>query len=269
MKNFYVTSLYKVNDLHIKTYKLYKYLLELSIESVKKHLKGNYEIIILEKNMTNFKDIFIEQHKFLYQLYKKNYPCNILYCGSDVLFNNDCDIFEKIDGFKLFNYTTVKKYPLQYDNILNTYIEECINICNENNLDIKYISNKNNFLQLEHYFNCDIRYYSSNIDIKLIDILDTLMNIWNDKYLCMPHGDQIIYNLILWSQNCNVENALISKYAFQLVNSCLSHNNKFNNIEIYEAQIIHLHLSIFIKTVLYTDENITILNNILKYIKNE
>lgn len=264
-KNFYITSLYKIDELPNETYNMYALLLDKSIETIKKYLKGDYEIIIIKKNKKKFCDIFYDQFIEIYNIYKKNYPCNILYCGSDVLFHNDCNIFDEFDDFRLFNYTTVIKYPLSYNDKTNNYLKECLKLASKYNLTINYLKN-NQFLYFEHYLNCDIRYFSKNMNNTLFEYGLELINIWKNKYDFFSHGDQFIYNFMLWSQHNNINKVIIPKYGYQFVNTYLEGNDKFNNISIKDAQIIHIHLSIFTKLVLYETNNLVILNKILQYI---
>lgn len=270
MKNFYVTALYKIDQLPEVTYDLYKYLLDKSLKSVKKYLKGDYEIIVLDKKLKTFQEMYLEQYKFIYDLYKSNYPCNILYCGADVIFNNDCNIFNNLDGFRIFNYTCVKQYPLEYNKVYNNYLEDCSKIADNYGYKINNFNNNNKFFQFTDYLNCDIRYFSHNMDDKILDFGLELMKMWRDKYKYPGHGDQFIYNFMLWCQDLTIKEAVIPKYGYQFVNKCLTEgkNDKFNNLKLGDAEIVHVHLSLFIAMIKVRDDNKLVLDNILNAIEN-
>ena len=243
MKNYYVTSLHKLSS-HPKLYPIYEKLLEKSLKSVRKHLKGNYDIVILSKNFDNIQDIFYNHFVEVYNLWKKNYPCNILYCGPDCIFTKDCNFFDenKNKGFAIYNYTILKtmenanRVCLNFiDNMVHKYYR---------NVKSKSIIKKDNKYYLTDYFNCDVRYFPATMDENLLERSFKMFKEWRKDYRKFSHGDQIIYNLMLWGQNINVSDVLDGE-VYQMISRNENQNNKFNGVNIKNAKIVHLHLSLF------------------------
>lgn len=216
MRFLHVTSLYKINSTddsyHSPSYhrrssddifEHYSKMLEISSASARKHIKeNNYERIVLTGEVSHIQEIFRKSLKDLYALWKENYPCNILYTGSDVLFVKDVSFTDKFNKFMMFNYTDPKSgfgFP--------------------------------------HYFNADVKYYPATMDSSLWTIALEMEASW-PSYNEWNY-EQIIWNKMMWSQGEECNYFLNPKYAYQLVSLNIQTSNQFNNYNIDDAAILH------------------------------
>jgi len=220
MKFFHVTGLYKItgksgahsetsdnNDIN-NTFNEYSKVADIGTLTAKEFIKeDNYERIILTGEVNHIQECFRKNLHSLYNLWKTNYPCNILYTGTDVIFLKECKFSDKFDKFMMFNHTEPKS-AFGFDN----------------------------------YFNADVKYYPYLMDEKLWDIALNMEINWpeyNDNDYNWNY-EQIIWNKMLWSQNLSISDCLKPEYAYQLMYYNIEQSNNFNNFDIKNAKIIHL-----------------------------
>jgi len=223
VKNFLITSLYKINkwknewdrkkdgDIY-EIYDKYVYMLELSRRSFISNLSkrnGDYEEIVFEFEVDNILDVFRDHFHRLHDFWKKNKPCNILYCGPDTIAINKVNVFGEYNHFLMFYFTD----PTFYD-------------------DGKY--------KIDKYFNADVRYYPSFIS----DVWEKGLEIAKDWDFEKWDMEQIVWNYMLWSQDIEFKKVNDSSMAFQgffLPN--LEYAEDFNGRKLNKAKIVHLHAS--------------------------
>ena len=219
-KFFHVTGMYNIignSGIHSSSFHNrdnifteYNKLLDLSSLSAKNNIdEENYERIILSGNVNHIQDVFRNNLKSLYKLWKNNYPCNILYTGPDVIFFKNCKFTDKFDKFMMFNYTDPKSG-----------------------------------YGFNDYFNADVKFYPYSMDEKLWDIALDMEQNWpsyedNQVYGYSWNYEQIIWNKMLWDQNISIDYALKPEYAYQFVSENINESDNFNNFNIKDAKIVH------------------------------
>jgi hypothetical protein len=170
-------------------------------------------------NMGNMQNYFREIYYYTRNLWLKEYPVNILFTGSDIIFRDYVNL-ESFSGFQMFNYASLQK-----DFVSRT-----------GNRD-KILSGEEYF---KNYLNCDVRYFSHDMDESLWDV----GNSWADNWVPdIWEYEQDLYNAMLRNQDDKITK-ILPQLAYQApVNKFynLEFLNKWNGIEIKNSQIIHLH----------------------------
>jgi len=207
IKNYLVFQLYKVDGEHYaKThmYEEYRKALDFTIPSFQENLVGLDEVIVLDGKSDNIKDVFRQGVYRIYDLWKSEGPCNIVYAGVDTYCLNKVDLFNQFDKFMMFNYcdpgVRLPKYP--------------------------------------HYFNCDVRYYPHDLPEEVWRVgLDLADNFDYAEWNCI----QEIYNEMLWSQpDIKPEDVYKPNIAYQYFLDGASGAGADNGgVNIEDAKIIH------------------------------
>ena len=223
-KNILVRSLYKIKspmwfadrsdegDL----YSQYMDMHDISLETFKKHLAGDWEFVFFNKEVDNIQQVFKDHFFELYELWKAGH--NILYCGPDNFVTQPIEVFGKYEDFMMFNYTDPKSSiePNHYN------------------------------IQHKHFFNADVRYFPQSMDQEIWNIGLEMAENWD--FDCW-NTEQFILNHMLWQQpNRTLENTLDPTMAYQghqlypmTTHRQLENSNKWNNCEFKDAKIVHLH----------------------------
>ena len=128
------------------------------------------------------------------------------------------EFFGKYNDFRMFNYTDPKSSvePNHYD------------------------------VQHEHFFNADVRYYPSTMSQDIWDMGLEMANNWDFNSW---NTEQFILNKMLWDQEGRtIENTLEPTVAYQGHQLFISdweqrkeYSNQWNNCDLKDAHIIHLH----------------------------
>lgn len=221
MKNFLVTSLYKVKgwrDTEGDVYSVYKQMLKIMYESYAMNLEGEWEFVVFEDEVDDVQDVFIRNFHRLRDLWLNNTPCNILYCGPDTIMIKPTKVFGQYKHFLMFNYGCDGPYGLR------TFYEE----------------NRHN-LRFDHYLNADVRYYPAEMEPRLWEIGYKLFTNF-DRGLW--DTEQLIWNYMVWSQGLAPSEVIKPHMAYQTPLApyvSIELQNEWNNCNIREANIIHLH----------------------------
>jgi hypothetical protein len=146
-KNYIIIPLGKCNgsgrdESFAEQYEIYKEMVSIQIESIKRNIKNVDEILIVSGEYNTTEELFYEVFKTIYELWNKE-KCNILCSAADVLFINDVDIFGEYEDFALFG-------PNAGDRVMN---------------DVP--------ISLD-----SVRYFPSSMEK---DILDLGMNLWDEE----------------------------------------------------------------------------------------
>jgi len=215
-KNILMRSLYKINSTQWfrdradegDLFDLYMQMHEISLRSFEKHLQGDWEFRFYTKEVDNIQQVFQDHFFETYELWRQGH--NILYCGPDNMMMKPTQFFDQYDDFRMFNYT-----------------------------DPKHAFGM-------HFLNADVRYYPA----------DMPENTWSEALVQAENWDfdewnteQIILNKMLWRQEGRtLENTVDPKMAYQghmlYLNNweqTMAHSNAWNNCDINDAHIIHLH----------------------------
>ena len=217
MKNLLVRSLYRIRSPQWfrdrssegDIFDLYMQMHEISLRSFEKNLEGDWEFVFFTKEVDNIQSVFKDHFFEIYDLWKQGN--NILYCGPDNFMAKPTQFFGQYDDFRMFNYTDPKRAF---------------------NMD---------------FFNADVRYYPHNMDPgtweqPLLEAENWNFDEWNTE--------QIILNRMLWSQpGRTLQNTLMPHMAYQGhllyggpgLPQHVAHSNAWNNSDIADAHIIHLH----------------------------
>lgn len=138
MKNYLVQTLTRVRSTNYgwkdrkdegDLYSLYQHIQKLSKASYDKFLQGEWEYVLLEKEVDNVLEVFQNNFKKIYEL-RKSGECNILFCGLDTQMLKPTEVFDQYADFLMFNYTDPRSNSL-----------------------------------FQHNYNCDIRYYPAEMDM--------------------------------------------------------------------------------------------------------
>ena len=198
-------------------YDWYMKMHEISLRSFEKNLQGNWEFIFFNKEVDNIQEVFKDHFFEIYDIWKQG-ECNILYCGPDNMMMKPTEFFGKYDDFRMFNYTDPKSSvePNHYD------------------------------VQHEHFFNADVRYYPSTMSQDIWDMGLEMAENWDFNSW---NTEQFILNKMLWDQEGRtIENTLEPTVAYQGHQLFISdweqrkeYSNQWNNCDLKDAHIIHLH----------------------------
>ena len=211
--NIIVSKFYTVKD-HTKWYgdrthevdleKNYLAMIEVMKDSAKQYVEDLDDIIIHTGTVSDIRTAFEHHYWQVRQLWKEGH--NILYVDADVLFTKPLKIFGVFDEFKMFNYTDPRS--------LNQH---------------PYV--------FEHYYNCGVRYFPSDLSEDIWAIGDAGFTNMDRTYW---DSEQRIYNDMLWSQNSD-ENHFHPELAYQAVSGIPANDNVFNTISMDSAKIVHVH----------------------------
>ncbi len=204
-----------------KTYTLYSSMCEILCESADRFISGDWEFEIIENEVDNYQQIFDTNFNEVYEMWDggKN---NILFLDLDTFIINTIDVCDKLEHFQMFNYTDPKT------------------------LSGKDANNKYG-LQHEHYLNAGVRYYPKTMSQDVWDLgwkyaKDWDYDIWGTE--------QIIFNEMMYSENKDVNNWLEPNMNYQMMNAVpelldnpnyISQLNAWNNTQLNNAKIVHLH----------------------------
>lgn len=184
----------------------------ISRDSARRHLLGNWEEIAFTSPVLDVRLFCIAQWYAIKELWHSE-PCNILWMGSDTMFIQDSEIFGAFDDMRLFNYTEPRR-----------------------------------ILDIDHYFNDDVRYYSATMDPKVWEVGERHLSRWwgDDEYVKWDLG-QMIHNYQFWSQEPDLSDIVIPQLNW-LASSIRSDDptqiaemEKWNRCAIDDAHIIHFH----------------------------
>jgi len=198
-------------------YDWYMKMHDISLKSFEKHLQGDWEFIFFNKEVENIQEVFKDHFFEIYDIWKQG-DTNILYCGPDNIMMKPTEFFGKYDDFMMFNYTDPKSSvePNHYN------------------------------IQHQHFFNADVRYYPSTMSQDIWDMGLEMAENWDFNSW---NTEQFILNKMLWDQtDRNLDNTLDPTIAYQGHALFIEEweqrkafSNDWNNCDIKDAQIIHLH----------------------------
>ena len=224
MKNFLVKSLFEIKDAdwnvkdrsnEIDMYKKYVECHDLSLDSFKRHLKGEWEYIYISGTFETIHRALYETFVKIYEVWSDHGPCNILYTDPDTMAIAPVEIWGRFDKFMMFNYSDPTCFYTK-----NGYNEK-----------------------FEHFFNAGVRYFPASMSQETWQVgLDMLANWDYQDY----NTEQIILNKMLWSQGLKLHEALIPKLAYQgqwLPRDDVWRQDLWNGCVINDSVILHLHSS--------------------------
>jgi hypothetical protein len=217
MKNYFVQTLCKIcahsgnpgEDVPIvgDVYPLYKQLQEISYSSFRHFMQGEWEYVLLEKEVDHVFDVFKNNFQSIYDLRQAG-PCNILFCGLDAQMVKPTEIFGKYDKFMMFNYTDPKN-------------------------NSKFINN----------FNCDVRYYPVEMDqhwwnyslqeSKNLKVWEDEQNIYND----MLWGQGVTLDQVL------KPSMAFQAHMMGSPDDNVAYAEQWNNLRVNDSHIVHWHSS--------------------------
>jgi len=218
VKNYFVQTLCKVKansgnpGEHVPivgdVYDDYKKLQQLSYASFRHFMQGDWEYVLLEKEVDHIFDVFKYNFQRTYDLHQSG-PCNILFAGLDAQMIKPTEIFGKYDKFMMFNYTDPQ-------------------------------SNK----KFINFFNCDVRYYPAELEQTWWDYTLTEsenLKVWEDEqniYNDILWGQKLHLKKVL--------DPKMAYQGHQITNGVeeeIAKANDWNNCHISNAHIVHWHSS--------------------------
>lgn len=220
-KNFLVFKNYNITD-HTKWYNdrtneeglvdNYNAMEKIATSSALKNVEGLNEIKVFRGEATDIREVFKKNFYEIYELWQQGN--NILYADLDVVFTQPTNFFSSDNIFKMYNLTDPVKTSCDHYNV-----------------------------QFDAYFNCGIRYYPKGMSQDVWDLGIEMVENWNSERW---DSEQIIYNAMLWSQDIQPNEMYQPQLAYQcLHNPALLEGNRinkqFNQIDLNEAQAVHVH----------------------------
>jgi hypothetical protein len=192
----------------------YKRMEKIAVKSAQDCVKNLGGIRVFRGEAENIRDVFRKNFYEIYDLWKEGH--NIFYCDLDVVFMHKVNIFDLPDDtFRMFNLTEPSATTDEHYGV-----------------------------DFPHYFNCGIRYYPKNMSQSVWDLGISMVENWNpDRW----DAEQIIYNAMMFSQeHTNAEECYDPRIAYQCLMSPDDpngqlYNRRFNQIDIRQAAIIHVH----------------------------
>ena len=220
-KNFLVFKNYNITD-HTKWYNdrtseidlvdNYKAMEKIATASALKNVERLNEIKVFRGEATDIREVFKKNFYEIYELWQQGN--NILYADLDVIFTQPVDYFASDNIFRMYNLTDPAQTSCDHYNV-----------------------------QFDAYFNCGIRYYPKDMSQEVWDLGIKMVENWNSERW---DSEQIIYNAMLWSQDIQPDDVYDPRVAYQ----CLHDpaivegnriNKQFNQIDLNEAQAVHVH----------------------------
>lgn len=191
----------------------YKAMEKIATESAMKNLQNVDAIRVFRGTANDIREVFRKNFYEIYELWKEGN--NILYCDLDVVFMNPVDVFGTFDNkFRMFNLT-----------------------------DPMTTTDEHYGVSFPHYFNCGIRYYPKDMSQEVWDLGIEMVENWNpDRW----DSEQIIYNAMMFLQDESAQEFYHPYYAYQCLHNPIHQNGQllnrqFNNIDINQALMIHVH----------------------------
>lgn len=204
-----------------KTYKLYKAMAEIVQHSAETFIQEEFETVIFHDKVDSYQEIFHRNFQHVYDTWKDG-PHNILFLDCDTLVINPVEVFGKFNRFQLFNYTDPK--TLEGEDAKNKY-----------------------GITHQHYFNAGVRYYPSTMSKEIWDLGWKYANDWDYN---IWGTEQIIFNEMMYSQDSDVKTWIRPDMNYQAMNvpynnidnsGLILYLNEWNNIDLNDANIVHLH----------------------------
>ena len=168
---------------------------------------------------SNMQEYFRQIYIYTRDLWYKEYPINILFTGSDVIFKNEVS-FSGTSGFQMFNYANLNK-------------EHISRVGSRNNI----LGGSSIFSQ---YLNCDIRFFSYDMDKSLWEIGNSWADNWTSD---IWEYEQDLYNAMLRGQKKSIIQ-IRPDMAYQAPADQYADKNfllNWNQIKIENSKIVHLH----------------------------
>lgn len=185
-------------------YDLYTQMHNISVDSYKNYLQGNWELVVYNKAQENiivyFKNLLI----FIKDLWHHNYPCNIMYTDADTLCIKPLDIFEKFIDFRLFT----DKDPISPHD----------------------------------YFNCGIRYYPSSLPKSFWNDTESMLDNWDDSK--WDYEQYAYKSLMLAQKNFDLHRPqgwIVTQIGFN--HSRLIHEVNIDRLRNLPQSVLHFHSS--------------------------
>lgn len=250
VKNYLVGSHYRVKETKWSwkdtadegdQYELYKRMYQLSRASIFNFLDDEYEEICFQDTIEHIGEAAKLGWRYLRELWESE-PCNLLILGPDCQMVKPTKIFNQFDEFRMFNWTDPKSND----------------------------GNNTWSVKIPNYFNGDMMYFPHNMKKELWEMYDELHRSWETDNTTKTWGnDQIIANIMFWSQNIPWEQAHRPDLFYQAQWiphwASLEQQDQWNQFKSTDAHIIHWHASRHVPTKLAAMENVNKVLNIPEY----
>jgi hypothetical protein len=164
-------------------------------------------------------EYFRKVYNYTRDLWFKEFPVNILFTGSDVIFKNEVNL-TGTSGFQMFNYAKITK-----DHVSRVGSRD--NVTGGSSV-------------FSRYLNCDVRFFSHDMDKSLWEIGDSWANNWIPD---IWEYEQDLYNAMLRGQ----ERSLIQirpEIAYQAPADQYTDKSfllDWNRMDFENSKIVHLH----------------------------
>lgn len=224
MKNILVKSLFKIKDPNwgVKNrghetdlYEKYLECHNLSLESFKKQISAQCDYVFFSGEADTIHHALYNNFYEIYNLWLKEYPCNILYTDPDTVAINHVDPWGQYNKFMMFNLSDPKSF--YRDNIYG--------------------------LKFPNFFNAGVRYFPATMSRATWDIGLALADNWNIQSY---DTEQIILNQMMWSQDLKLSDALVPNMNYQAawmgnIEINTWPQDVWNGIAFKRAHIVHFH----------------------------
>jgi hypothetical protein len=172
-------------------------------------------------DISDIQDYFYRVYWAIRKIWHDEYPANVLFTGADVIFISPVD-FSKITGFQMFNYA--QPAPSHRSRVGHR----------EGVLGGSEV--------FDHYFNCDVRYYSHDMKESLWEIGDSWAKNWVKG---IWEYEQDLWNAMIRAQELR-DTQIIPEFAYQAPVDFFEDEKylfNWNRLSINDAKLVHLHSS--------------------------
>ena len=219
VKNYLVGAVRKItNGWHQEKnqdlYKAYNEMYRMSLASFKHFCQEPFEAVCWTDEVANNDEYTLANWYAIKELWHSE-PCNIFWAGADTLMLNPTSLFgTRFHEYRMFNYTDPP--------------------------------NAGGF---KHTYNDDLQYYPCTMSEDIWKLGESL---WNKRETHPDRHwgfDQIRHNYMFWAQDIPDSDRRHPEMAYQAMNirqlegPTIQSHNKWNDIDIRQAHILHFHAS--------------------------
>lgn len=219
VKNYLICAVRPILDgWHIEKnqdlYNAYQRMYEFRSRSFSRFVQEPFEEIVFRAPVKNNDEYTIANWNDIKQLWHSE-PCNIFWAGADTLMTQPTSLFsDRFSEYRLFNYTDPKSYR-----------------------------------GFQHLFNDDIQYYPHTMSPETWDLGERIWALREGHPDQFWGFDQLRHNEMFWSQGIAEDDCFHPELAYQAMGIRTFHpaeieaHNKWNNLDIRQAHILHFHAS--------------------------
>lgn len=221
MKNYLVKAIYEIEsadwtiadrssetDLDAN----YRAMHDLSVESFRQHLGGEWELRVIEDRVETIHHAFEKTFWYIHDLWHSE-PCNILYTDADTLAIAPVDMWADFNQYMMFNSSDPKIFA-------------------------KFNRWRKKFLD---FFDTAVQYFPATMTQETWDTGLAIAEEWDHNNY---HTKKIVANSMLWEQGIPMKDAKHAELLYQakwMPHLPVKMHDSWNTSEFDQAKIVHVH----------------------------